>query len=57
MKHSHYTTPRTMRDGQWSYGATSEPYRSDNLAYLVVNLVSALAFVFVLGLLAWEAWK
>lgn len=59
MKHSHYTTPRTMRDGQWSYGATSEPYRQQNavlhgIGYMVVNIVAALGFIFVIGLLIWE---
>lgn len=55
MKHSHYTTPRTMRDGQWSYGATSEPYRQhESAGYMVVNIVAAMAFIFVIGLLIWE---
>lgn len=48
MKPSHTTTPRQMRDGQWSYGSVSAeppPWRASDLA-LAAILVGVMVLIF-----------
>lgn len=54
MKHSHTQTPRTMRDGTWTLGSTSEPvYRESSNA--VIYWPCGLAALFLAVLLIAEA--